>query len=410
MDYGTGHEAAFGLFLLCLCLIRFFDSSPSEERSIVLIVFYRYLRLCWRLQDVYRLEPAGSHGVWGLDDYSFLGYIFGSAQLRGKFCVRLEKRRFNRDAGEGQKEIPVSAILRTPLSPTNLYFVSISRIHEFKRGPFHEHSSQLYAIATGVPNWVKVHSGLFKMYEVSSVIIRRQRSLTLFTRLKFLVNELSCSISLSEDFLNGSPSGINIQWYLLDLPRPLISLPGPVHPGHRRRVGSYGLMFLLPRPWERNPSELVCSHRQTRQFRFRLRLSSIQIDLDEICFTSFMLNVSSSRHESSVALDPQRNDPLMSRCLNEHSISLVCSDIEIFNIDVCCLSMTTTQQRSAGLAEFRKISSASQHRRVAFVDSPLFLERPPSHRGQSISHPHRRPQPLVVVIQKSDLFESSQYS
>ncbi|KAL5525897.1 hypothetical protein ACEPAG_7235 [Sanghuangporus baumii] len=147
MDYGTGHEAAFGLFLLCLSLVRFFDPSPAEERDLVLFVFHRYLRLCWRLQDVYRLEPAGSHGVWGLDDYSFLGYIFGSAQLRD------------------QKEIPVSAILRPPLPQTNLYFVSISRIHEFKHGPFHEHSSQLYAIATGVPNWAKVHSGLFKMYE-----------------------------------------------------------------------------------------------------------------------------------------------------------------------------------------------------------------------------------------------------
>lgn len=44
--------------------------------------------------------------------------------------------------------------------------MSIMRIHEVKRGPFHEHSSQLYAIATGVPNWRKVNSGLFKMYEV----------------------------------------------------------------------------------------------------------------------------------------------------------------------------------------------------------------------------------------------------
>ena len=83
MDYGTGHETSFAIFLLCLTLVRFLRFDPEEARDIVLDVFVRYLRLCWRLQDVYRLEPAGSHGVWGLDDSHFLGYIFGSAQLRG---------------------------------------------------------------------------------------------------------------------------------------------------------------------------------------------------------------------------------------------------------------------------------------------------------------------------------------
>jgi Phosphotyrosyl phosphate activator (PTPA) protein len=83
MDYGTGHEVSFALFLLCLTLTRFLLPVPDEERDIVLRVFVRYFRLCWRLQDVYQLEPAGSHGVWGLDDYAFLGYIFGSGQLRG---------------------------------------------------------------------------------------------------------------------------------------------------------------------------------------------------------------------------------------------------------------------------------------------------------------------------------------
>ncbi|KAL4263905.1 Serine/threonine-protein phosphatase 2A activator [Pleurotus pulmonarius] len=154
MDYGTGHEASFALFLCCLTLLRFFHPAVDEERDLVLRVFVRYLKLCWRLQDVYRLEPAGSHGVWGLDDSSFLGYIFGSGQLRD------------------QNEIPVAAVLHPPLPATNLYFMSIMRIHEVKRGPFHEHSSQLYAIATGVPNWRKVNSGLFKMYE-AEVLAKR---------------------------------------------------------------------------------------------------------------------------------------------------------------------------------------------------------------------------------------------
>lgn len=166
MDYGTGHETSFAVFLLCLTLIRFLNFNSEEARDVVLIVFVRYLRLCWRLQDVYRLEPAGSHGVWGLDDSHFLGYIFGSAQLRGpppcgRKAVQLTFQFF-----VDQNEVPVSAILHPPLPPTNLYFLSIMRIHEVKRGPFHEHSSQLYSIATGVATWKKVNSGLFKMYEV----------------------------------------------------------------------------------------------------------------------------------------------------------------------------------------------------------------------------------------------------
>ncbi|KAF8638959.1 hypothetical protein AX17_001820 [Amanita inopinata Kibby_2008] len=150
LDYGTGHETSFALFLLCLTLVRFLKPVVEEEREIVLRVFVRYLHLCWKLQDIYKLEPAGSHGVWGLDDYSFLSYIFGSGQLRD------------------QNSIPVSAVLQPTLPLTNLYFMSIMRIHQVKHGPFHEHSSQLYSIATGVLNWAKVNTGLFKMYEATT--------------------------------------------------------------------------------------------------------------------------------------------------------------------------------------------------------------------------------------------------
>jgi len=159
MDYGTGHEASFGFFLLSLILIGHFDIQGKQDRDIVLRVFFKYLLLTHRLQDTYRLEPAGSHGVWGLDDYCFLPYLFGSVQMLGSNTFPSVMLGYvGPNAPKDLKE-QASSI------PPNFYTLSLRRILDLKRGPFHEHSSQLYSIASGVPKWEKVFSGLGKMYE-----------------------------------------------------------------------------------------------------------------------------------------------------------------------------------------------------------------------------------------------------
>ncbi|TNY20956.1 hypothetical protein DMC30DRAFT_446630 [Rhodotorula diobovata] len=149
LDYGTGHELSFVAFLVCLLRARVF--REEDERALVVRVFAEYIETVREVQRVFRLEPAGSKGVWGLDDHQHLVYLFGAAQLVGHPTLR------------------PSSILSSPSSlaahaRSYLLLSSILHIHTLKRGPFHEHSPLLHQIATTVPSFPKVAKGLWEMY------------------------------------------------------------------------------------------------------------------------------------------------------------------------------------------------------------------------------------------------------
>ena len=148
-DYGTGHELNYLCFLFVLFKAGMYSSDDFP--FLALNVFYKYIVFMRKLQINYILEPAGARGVWGLDEYQFIPFIFGASQLIDNNEIT-------------PKGILDDYILKT-YKNEYIYLDCVDYIKSVKSGAsFAEYAPILESI-TNAKNWVKIANGLVKMYQ-----------------------------------------------------------------------------------------------------------------------------------------------------------------------------------------------------------------------------------------------------